>query len=462
MSVHVDTSIAPNLDRAPLVSGGTFVWGHAAEMGRDPLGLLVRASAEAGPIARLRFGPVETLSLTDPAAIERVLVGNASAYGKSTRSYRLIQLLLGDGLVTSQGEHWLRQRRIAQPAFLRKRIAALGERMVTASVDLTRAWAGPATRGETIDVHAEMNHLALRIAGETLFSTDVTGEAAAIGDALKVGMAEIDRLIMAPLPAPQYWPSLGNLRFWRSARTLRRVTDDLIGARRAEGGDHDDLLGLLMAARDPETGEGMSDQQLRDETLTMLLAGHETTANGLTWSLHLLGLHPAIRRRLQAELDAVLGDRAPTPDDHRALPYTRQVVQEALRLYPPVWIVERMAEADDVLGGYRVKKGTMVLMSQWAVHRSPRLWTNPEAFDPDRFGPDRPAPGRFAYFPFSRGQRQCIGDRFAELEMVLVLATLLQRYTLDPVPGAAPALAPQITLRPVDGLRMTLRPRAAD
>lgn len=461
MSAHVDTSLAPNHDRAPLASGGTLVWGHSAEMGRDPLGLLVRASAEVGPIARLRFGPIETLSLTDPAAIERVLVGNAAAYGKSTRSYRLLRLLLGNGLVTSQGEHWLRQRRIAQPAFLRKRIAALGERMVTASVDLVRDWEGPAARGETVDVHAVMNHLALRIAGETLFSTDVTGEAAAIGDALKVGMAEIDRLIMAPLPAPEYWPTPGNLRFWRAARTLRRVTHDLVGARRAHGGHHDDLLGLLMTARDPESGEGMSDQQLRDETLTMLLAGHETTANGLTWALHLLGLHPGIRRRLQDELDSVLGDRAPTADDYRTLTYTRQVVQEVLRLYPPVWIVERMAEADDELGGYRVKKGTMVLMSQWAVHRSPRLWTNPEAFDPDRFAPDRPAPGRFAYFPFSRGQRQCIGDRFAELEMVLVLATLLQRYALDPVPGAAPTLAPQITLRPADGLRMTLRPRAA-
>lgn len=444
----------PRLPDAPLLPGGRGLGGHLGEIARDPLGLLSRARDHA-PISRLRFGAFRVLVVSDPAAIQRVLVSEASTYQKTTRSYGVLRLLLGDGLVTSRGETWLRNRRIAQPAFLRKRVAGLADRMVQASLDLAERW--QAQPGE-IDVHEAMNHLALRIAGETLFSADLTGDAAAIGEALTVGMDEVDRLIHAKVPWPAYWPTPRNLAFWRAGRTLKRVTDALIAARRADGTDQPDLLGMMLHATDPESGVRLSDRALRDEVLTMLLAGHETTANGLTWTLHLLSQHPEVVERLLAEHTAVLQGRAPTAADYRALTYTEQVVKEALRLYPPVWIVERQAEADAELGGVRVPKGTLMLLSQWAMHRDPQRWSQPECFDPDRFGPDQPAPGRFSWFPFSRGQRQCIGDRFAMMEMVLVLATLVPRFRFTPG-DTPPTLQPRVTLRPADGLTLHVHRR---
>ncbi len=446
--------------KAPLLSGGGLL-GHVFFMRDDPLGTFLHAREACGPIARVRLGPLTGFFLYEPADVERVLTTNAANYGKSTRGYDKLRLLLGDGLVTSQGEHWLRQRRIAQPAFLRKRVAGLADRMVDAAADMADAWAEPAARGAEIDAHDAMNQLALRIAGETLFSTDVTGEAGEIGTSMLGVLTQFNRLVASPLPWPERWPTPANLRFWRGVRTLHRVVDGLIAERRGRSEQPADLLGLFMDARDPETGEGMTDRQLRDEALTMLLAGHETTANGLSWTLHLLAQYPDAARRVEAELDRVLAGRLPTAADYGALTFTHQVVQESLRLYPPVWLLARRAMADDVLSGYHVPRGSLVFMSQYAIHRDPRLWSDPEGFDPDRFAPDAPAPGRFAYFPFSRGQRQCIGDHFAQMEMVLVLATLLQRYRLASVPGHPVVPEPSVTLRPRDGLRMRLSPRAA-
>jgi cytochrome P450 len=305
-----------------------------------------------------------------------------------------------------------------------------------------------------------MYHLTLRIAGQTLFSMDVSGASDAVGDALGVLLERFVKLSAAPVPWPEKWPTPANRRFHRAMATLDRVVYDIIAERRRTGADAPDLLGMFMAARDEETGEGMSDRQLRDEILTMLLAGHETTANTLAWTLHLLATHPEAAAKIQAEVDAQLGDRLPVLEDLRALPYTLQVIKEALRLYPPIWALARRAKADDVIGGCHVPAGAFVFMTQWVTHRDPRFWDEPLAFRPERFAPDRPAPERFVYFPFSQGQRKCIGDRFAEMEAALILPVLVRRFRFRPVPGHPVVPEPSITLRPRHGLLMTLERRA--
>ena len=458
MAAATSLRTVPRPDEAPVLPGGGLL-GHVRFMANDPLDFLLRAQAEHGDLVRLRLGPRTGFVVYDPDDVERVLTRNAANYSKQTRGYHKLRLLLGDGLVTSEGETWMRQRRIAQPAFLRERVWAFGDTMAQATVALAERWAPVAACGGEVDVHADLNQVALRIAGETLFGVDITSESSRIGDAMLVVLERFNRLVAAPVPYPEYWPTLANLRFWRAVRTLHRLTDDIVAERRALETQPHDLLGLFIEARDAETGEGMDARQLRDEALTMLLAGHETTANGLSWALHLLSTHPLVAQKVRAELDATLGGRLPTAADQRALPYLRQVIQETLRLYPPVWMLARHAEGDDTLSGKRVPRGSIMFLPQWAIHRHPSHWQNPLAFDPDRFGPGQPAPHRYAYFPFSRGRRQCIGDRFAELEMVIVLATLLQRYELASSPGHPVALEASVTLRPRHGLRMRLTPR---
>lgn len=450
------TDLAPG--PAPALPGGGIL-GHLSEMRADPLSLLLRARATCGDVARLRFAHQPVFVLSHPDHVRRVLVTEAARYAKRTRGYRVLRLVIGDGLVNSEGELWRRQRRIAQPAFHRQRIAGFADCMGRAALDSAERWRADASAGRSIDVADELNRLTLRVAGETLLGLDVSGESDIVGAALTTVLERFRALLTAPYPWPERLPTPANLRFWRARRTLYRVVDDIVAARRRAGDEGADLLGMFMAARDEDTGEGMSDRQLRDEVLTMLLAGHETTANALSWTLHLLSRHPDVARRLEAEIDARLGDRLPTPEDVRGLTYTRQVLQESMRLYPPVWALARLAVEDDVIDGHPIPKGAFIFVSQWVVHRHPDLWENPEGFDPDRFAPDREPPSRFAYFPFSRGQRQCIGDRFAEMEAAIVLAVLVRRYRFALVPGHPVVPEPSVTLRPRHGLRMTLRPR---
>ena len=443
---------------APLLASGRLL-GHMAFMNQDPLSAFARARDALGDIVRIRMAYKTALFIYRPEFVKHVLLDNAANYTKTTRGYDKLRLVLGNGLVTSEGDFWLRQRRIAQPAFHRQRIAGFADTMVTATEDLVHRWRPMARTGAEVDVAAAMYRLTLRIAGETLLSTDVTGEARQVGDAIDVVFRSFSRLVSSAVPWPEYWPSVENWRFWRAVRSLRRVVGGMIADRRESGADVADLLGMFMAARDPETDEGMSDAQLLDEVLTMFLAGHETTANGLSWTLYLLGQHPEVAAKLEAELADVLGDRAATMSDVSALGYTAQVIKESMRLYPPVWTLAREAAAEDTIGGYRVPKGAFVFISQHAIHRHPGLWPNPETFDPDRFGPDRPAPDRYAYLPFSRGQRQCIGDRFAEMELVLVIATLMQGYRFRLVPGHPVTPEPAVTLRPRHGIKMVLEAR---
>ncbi|NMO15431.1 cytochrome P450 [Pyxidicoccus fallax] len=443
---------------APLPPGprGEPLLGCVRELRRNPLDFFTKQVREYGDVVRIRVGPVYVTAVAHPDPVRHVLQDNARNYNKQTRGFAVIRELLGQGLLTSEGDFWLRQRRLAQPAFHRQRLAGFARTMVDTSVDLANALESRIATGQPFDVAEDFNHLTLRIAGLTLFGTDVGDESRAIGEALGRAQTFANERLTQLIPIPRALPLPSHRQFNRDVATLDRVVRTIIERRHQQGGEHHDLLQMLMEARDEDTGERMSDTQLRDEVLTLLLAGHETTASALAWTVVLLSRNPDARRRLEEELSRELGGRAPTVEDLPKLAYTRRVVDESLRLYPPAWIFSRAAIQDDVVGGFRVPRGTFVLLLPWVTHRHPKLWNNPEAFDPDRFLPEheRERP-RFAWFPFGGGPRQCIGNQFALMELVLVLATLCQRVRLELAPGHPFAPAPAITLRPRPGVWVT-------
>ncbi|MEM7584140.1 MAG: cytochrome P450 [Acidobacteriota bacterium] len=436
------------------------IFGHLKQFKHDALNTLTRAHRDYGEVAAFRLGPMQAFLLAHPDHVQQVLQSHHRNYDKRLPSYSRMKVLLGEGLLTSEGEHWRKHRRIAQPAFSRGRLVPFGEVMVGAAEELSPALTAAAASGEPIDTHVEMMRLTLQIASETLVGTDVRSEAAAIGSALNAVLEGFNDRLYRIFPLPEWVPTPANRRFFGAKRTLDQLVLEIIDARRRSSEPRDDLLGRLVSARDEETGEAMDDQQLRDEVMTLLMAGHETTANALTWTWLLLAQHPHVADRLRNELDEVLGGRTPQHDDLSRLPFTKAVIDESMRLYPPAWIVERRAIADDVVGDYRIPARSVVFASAWVTHRHPQFWDDPEAFRPERFLPDAPRlEHRFAYFPFGAGPRVCIGGSFALLEARLVLATLAQRFELALATGAAENLEldANITLRPKHGLRMTVR-----
>ena len=428
------------------------VWSQLRE---DPLRFLTDAGHRHGDVVAFRVGPVQAMLLRHPDAIKHVLVDNNHNYDKRTRGYDVLRQFLGNGLLTSDGDFWRRQRRIAQPAFHRRRIAGFADTMITDTLAMLEHWQDAATLGRSIDMAHEMMALTLRIVGKTLLSTDVADRADQVGNAVTVLNEWADRALDSLLPIG--FPTLATMRARESSRRLDRVINDIIARRRA-GEQAEDLLGMLMEARDAETGEGMTDRQLRDEVTTMFLAGHETTANALAWTFYVLSTHPEVERRVRTELDEVLGGRPPTLDDLPSLPFLLQVLKESMRLYPPAWIIDRHAIGEDEVLGYRVRKDTLVLISPYVTHRHPAFWPNPEGFDPERFTAEREeARPRYAYFPFGGGPRQCIGNGFAMMEAQLIVACVLQRFRPWLVPGHPVRPEPLITLRPRFGLRMGLQ-----
>ncbi len=422
---------------------------------RDPLSFLAGIQRAHGDVAAFRFGPRRLFLISHPDLVRDVFVTHHRNFIKSLALQRA-RVLLGTGLLTSEGDFHLRQRRMAQPAFHRDRVAALAATMAAYAGRTAEGWSA----GREMDVVREMNRLTLAIAGDTLFGADVAGEAEEVARALDAALGMFDRLtnplgiLLDRLPLP------GTIRLRRARAALDATIYGIIERRRALAEDRGDLLSLLLAARDDEgDGGGMTDEQLRDEALTLFLAGHETTANALAWTWHLLAANPEAEARLHAEVDAVVGDRLPTAADYPRLPYTRAVVAESMRLYPPAWTVGREPLEDFAAGGYRIPAGSVVMMSPWVVHRDPRWWPDPERFDPGRWTPEAEAAlPRFAYFPFGGGVRKCIGEGFAWMEGVIVLATLARRWRLRPIPGAVVTPAPSITLRPA-GMRMRADPR---
>jgi cytochrome P450 len=418
---------------------------------RDPTGSFEALQREYGDVVLFRMGKRRLYLLSHPELVRDVLVTQHRNFIKSYALQRA-RVLLGHGLLTSENPLHMRQRRLAQPAFHRDRVAAMARTMVRYAEDAADRW----RPGMEVDAGAEMNRLTLAIAGETLLGAGVEDEADEIRTALTDALGLFNRLhnpfgeLLDRIPVP------GTIRMRRARERLDTTIYRAIAQRRASGAAHDDLLGMLLAARDEEDdGAGMTDEQLRDELLTLFLAGHETTANALAWTWYLLAEHPEVEARLHDELRTVLGGRAPAAADYPALPYTRAVLAESMRIRPPAWTIGRQPLEDFSAGGYRIRAGTIVLVSPWIVQRDPRWWDAPQAFRPERWmAPEFEASlPRFAYFPFGGGPRKCIGEGFAWMEGVLSLATLARRWRLRLAPDARVVPEARITLRPV-GLRM--------
>ncbi len=422
---------------------------------RDPLKYFTEMVREYGDFIGLRILNFRILLINHPDHIEDVLVNHPRKFIKG-RVLKANKRVFGSGLLTSEGEFWLRQRRLAQPAFHRARIASYGSTMVEYTERLLHEWQD----GEERDIHKEMMRLTLQIVGKTLFDADVERDAQEVGKSLEL-LLELGANFRRTVMIPQWLPTPTNLRLELAIRKIEKVLYRIIAEKRASGRDAGDLLSMLLAAQD-EDGSRMTDQQLRDEAITLFLAGHETTANTLSWTWWLLAQNPAAEAKLHDELRTALAGRAPSLEDLPKLVYTNHTITESLRLYPPAWGTARTAIEDHEIAGYAVPKGSGVSFAQWTVHRDARWYDAPDEFRPERWEGDllKRIP-RFAYFPFGGGPRQCIGNAFALMEAALILATIAQQYRFRLVEGHPVVPLASITLRPRHGIRVLLEARPA-
>lgn len=428
-----------------------FLIGNLPLFSPDPLAIYIRWAREFGDIFYYRAGWMDVYFLNHPNLIEQVLVSQSQNFAKD-KVIQNSRWFLGEGLLTSEGAGWRRQRRLSQPAFHRERMAAYGHTMSAYTEEMLATW----QNGEVRDIHQEMMQLTMRIVAKVLFSVEVKGDTERVARALNILMRHTSGGRMILPPVLRHVPVPAMMRVKRAVRELDEIVNRIIRQRRASGQDTGDLLSMLMAARD-EDGSGMTDRQLRDEILTFLLAGHETTAVSLSWTWYLLSQHPEVEQNLRQELRQVLGDRTPQLEDLPLLPYTDKVVKESMRLYPPAWSLARTVAKETEVGGYRLPVGANVVMSQWILHRDPRFFEQPEQFKPDRWTAEAAQRlPRFAYFPFGGGARLCIGASFAMMEANLLLAAIAQRFQLRLVPGHPVAALPSITLRPKHGMRMSI------
>jgi cytochrome P450 len=434
---------------------GSLIMGVMRDFNRDTLGFVTRCR-DYGDVVRTRFLWVQAYFLYHPDDIESLLVTNAKSYRKA-QSLRspFFHRLVGNGLVTSEGDFWRRQRRLAQPAFHRQRISSYGDVMVQYAQRAIAGWKD----GEKRDVARDMNRLTLEVVVKTLFNSDVSNDADHVGNILTslvkpfASQATLKWIMDNRLPTPEH------RRYFNAVSEIDRIVFRMIAERRASGYDEGDLLSMLLQAQD-EDGSQMTDSQLRDEVMTLFLAGHETTALALSWTWYLLANHPEAEQKFHAELEEVLGDRAPTVEDLPKLKYTEMIAKETLRLYPPAYAVGREAIEETEIGGYRVPKGTQLFAFQWATHRDPRFFHDPDSFKPERWGPEvsEQVP-KYAYFPFGAGPRQCIGNYFAMMEVVMLLATIGQRFRFTLDPDHKVEVLPVLSLRPKDGIKVIIDPR---
>jgi cytochrome P450 len=433
----------------------TFVY----RPGRNPLEFFEDLARTYGDLAHVRLGGEHVFVVSDPRAIKDVLMTHNQNFTKS-RGLERTKRLLGQGLLTSEGAVHLRQRRLMQPAFHRERVAKYAATMVDYADRTRQRWAD----GAALDMSQEMNRLTLSVVGKTLFDTDVESQARDVGEAL-TGVMESFWTMMLPFSNVIERLPLPHLRRSRQARArLDAIVYGLIRARRATGEDRGDLLSMLLLAQDEEdTGRGMTDVQVRDEAMTIFLAGHETTANALMWTWYLLSQSPDVERALHAEIDRVLGRRLPTVADIASLPYVERVVTESMRLYPPAWIIGRRAIQPYAIGGYTLPARSILIMSPWIVHRDARYYADPARFDPDRWMPEFKASiPQFAYFPFGGGPRRCIGESFAWMELVLIVATVAQQWRFALVPNHPVVPQPLVTLRAKHGMKMIASRRSVN
>jgi cytochrome P450 len=442
----------------PLPPGpkGRIFFGNALDLAGHWSGYSAKCAREYGGIVLYRFFHVRVVMVSEPDAIESVLVRNASNFTKS-RDYAAIRSFLGNGLVTSEGAFWQSQRQLIQPAFRHENIASYAQIMSESAATMLVEWKD----GELRDVHHEMSSLTLDVVTKSLFGSKVAHDSKFIGTEIATVMNRFMSQAALSFLLPEGLPLPKGPRLLRSRRRLNKVIQSIITDRRAHPVESKDLLQTLLAAQD-EHGTRMTDEQLRDEIMTLFMAGHETTANALCWTWYLLAQNPDAGEKLHAELECVLNGAAPTLADLPRLPYTEMVVKESMRLYPPVWGIGRCAINDFELNGYRIPAGTNVFPLQWLTHRDERWFPEPERFDPERWRVDPIRRGRlprFAYFPFGGGPRVCIGAGFAMMEACLLLATIAQRYSITLPANSVVTPFFSITLRPKDGLKMRLHRR---
>ncbi|WP_410766146.1 cytochrome P450 [Haloferax sp. DFSO60] len=438
----------------PGPSGAPFVE-NTFQYAARPLSFMTDVAREYGPVSQYELGGISFYQLSDPELVEHVLVQANQKYIKGERFQASLRPPLGDGLLTSEGEFWRQQRHLMQPAFLPQMLQRYSEVMVEYTERMLSSWED----GETRDIHEDMMTLTVEIAAKTLFDVDIREAESAVSEALETVMDFSSTTMRRPVEVPRWLPTPLNRRYKDALADLQEIADRIIHEYRNEKSHEgaNDIVSLLLSFRD-ENGDPLPEAQIRDELITILLAGHETTALALTYTLHLLGRNPEQEATLHEELDTVLAGERPTFASLDDLTYTEQVVKEGMRVYPPVWQLIREAAEDDVVGGYRIPKGQTVAVQQWVLHRDPRFYDDPEKFNPSRwtteFEKDLPS---YAYFPFGGGPRRCIGDRFAMMEARLVLATVAQEWTVEPSHDLS--FDPSITLRPDGSVEMVVRRR---
>ncbi|MGA9995152.1 MAG: cytochrome P450 [Pyrinomonadaceae bacterium] len=434
----------------------TFLGVNFFNFRRNTLEYLQRVARSFGDVVYFKLGPQNAYFFNHPDYVKDVLVTHNQNFIKG-RALQRSKRLLGEGLLTSEGEFHRRQRRLAQPAFHRGRVSSYALTMVDYAAGTRERWRD----GETLDISHEMMRLTLAIVGKTLFDADVESEADEIGDALTSVMKLFNLLLVPFSELLEKFPFPQVRRFEKAKERLDSTIYRLIDERRKSGRDHGDLLSMLLLAQDEEERSGqMTDEQVRDEALTIFLAGHETTANALTWTWYLLSQHAEVETKLHAELDDVLGGRLPTADDVAQLKYTEMVLAEAMRLYPPAWAIGRLAVKECEIGGYTIPKGSLVLVSQYVTQRDARFFPEPERFDPERWTEQaRETRPQYSYFPFGGGPRRCIGEGFAWMEGILLIATIAQTWRLRLAPDHKVEMQPVITLRPKHGMKMVVSKR---
>ena len=451
-------SMNHNTKRPPGPQGDFLGQRTMAEFKRDPLAFLLNMAHTYGDILVWPFGPFYSWLVAHPDYVHQILTTDADQFQKAEIAKRSLGPTIGNGLLLSDGDFWRRQRKLIQPAFHVKRVNGYAQLMVDYSERLMTEW----KPGETRDVHHDMMKLTLNIVTRALFDVDVSEQAERIGKVVTELIEVSNRMSGSPLPIPAWVPTRDNRANRRIRRELSDITLGFINARRSSGEDNGDLLSMLLQPGDADTGGAMSDTQVIDESITLFTAGHETTANALTWTLYALSQNPRVEAALHAELDRVLAGRTPTLADLPNLPYTDMVIKESMRLFPPVWLIPRQSIAEVRIGDYVLPKGNVVFVSPWVAHRDARFFPDPETFKPERWadGFEKSLP-KGAYFPFGGGPRICIGNAFAMMEARLLLAALAQKFAFTLAPGHVVAMEPLITLRPLNGMKMTLHARVA-
>ena len=432
-----------------------FFTGHLSGLRKDVLGLMLSGTRDHGDIVRYRIGPLTIHLVNHPDHISHVLVKNRRNYDKQSRSSAALRLICGESLLTANGHSWKKRRRIIQPMFHQEAIEGFLKTISACTDTMLDDWSQKAARGQPVEVASEMMKLTFRIVGLCLFGTELAREAETVEDAMHTLVSHTYSQYQSILSPPAFLPTPANRRFKKALAEVDEIVANLITSHRANPPAVPDLLTMLLGGKDAETQQPLSDHDVRNEAIAFLLAGHETTANSLAWSLHLLSTHPGTAEQVATEFTQTCGTRQPTMADLPNLKKALQVFEESNRLYPPIWAMERRAIAADEIGGYHIPAGSGVIISPYTLHRHPHFWENPETFDPTRFGThDHPA-----YLPFGAGQRFCIGKEFALAEARIILPRILQRFKIHPLPNQPATPEPAITLRIKNGLKLHLTPR---